>query len=395
MLKFSYAASFGAFLPGNGKRANNDFMSISFGAGPAPRSKALPWVRRLFPLLILLTCLQAQAIDYVFPGNPPNGCLATSSNSAAAGIYSCGALTLGAGDTITVGFPTQITINGDFNTGASVKINANSPNASNLTFFVTGITTLGATNTVHANIYGRNATAGTITTGDQNTIIGNLSTGDNVNQDAGVINVGTNNTVTGNITTYAGAINIGDGSTINGNILVINAGAILLHINVTLNGNLSSTVKGSDSGAGAITVYGGSTVNGSVNTYTGAITVEVAPTGSAQTVITGNIGTFTGAITVATNVAVKGSVCVGSAGAITIGAGATIGGNVEVANNGAITIGTKATVAGDATTKDALTIAADAKVGTTRIGNNCAVGTPDPPRPPQVISRYWRQLFMR
>lgn len=391
MFKLFNAASSKVALSGLGAPLRSETNATVPHGVLVPHGRTCRWVWRVLSLVLLLTCLQVQATDYIVPLGPlPSGC-----NLNSGGTVTCGPLTLAASDTIKVAAATSILIQGDFNTGASVLINASSKDASNLTIYVTGITTLGASNVVHANIIGMNATAGTITTGADNTIIGNLTTGSSDNHNAGVINVGTGNTVTGNISTWDGAINIGDSSVINGNILVVNAGAILLHINVTVNGNVSSTVTGSDSGAGAITVYGGSTVNGSVNTFTGAITVEVAPTGSAQTVITGNIGTSAGAITVATDVAVNGSVCVGSAGAITIGAGATIGGNVEVANDGAITIGTKATVKGDATTKDALTIAGDASVGTTRLGNQCAVGTPAPAQPPRVLSRYWKQLFVR
>lgn len=352
----------------------------------AAKASAGRWALRVMPILLLLVSFQVEAAtNYVFPGNLPAGCAYdTNSASAPVKIFNCGALTLAAGDAILLTGATQINIDGDFNTGASARLNANG-NSANLNIYVAGITYLGDYTILHGNIFGTNNTTGTITTGANSQVVGNLTT-----TTAGVINVGNGGTVTGDLTTKSGAINVGDNATIKGSILSTLAGAITVGVNAKVTGSISSTGSGSGSGAGAITIGDNSIIDGGISTNTGAITIQV---GSK---VGGDIVTNDGAITVATNVNVSGSVCTGNSGAITIGASANVAGNVETAKAGAITVGTKANVGGGVTVHGAgaRTIAADATVGQT-IGSTCGVPAAPHVNAPRIISRDWRQLFMR
>lgn len=368
-------------VPGRGQPRRGCLQSTLFFAGA--RSRIRPLVLTLIALFLLLIGLQGQAAEYKFPGSLPAGC---SASGITAGIllYNCGALTLAAGDSIVVTGLTQITIAGDFTVGEASQLNAGGP-SSNLNLYVSGITFLGDYTALNGNIWATNGTAGTITTGANSQVVGNLTT-----TSAGVINIGNNGSVVGNLSTVAGAINVGDNGTITGNITTSSAGAITVGVNAKVSGFVSST-SGSGTGAGAITVGGGSTIGGGISTDAGAITVEVGGT------VGGNVSTGDGAITVATNANVSGSVCTGNSGAITIGASATVNGNVETAEAGAITIGTKAVVTGDVKAEKAgdTTIAPDAKVGANRIGSACALPSPKPKTTLRITSRDWRQLFMR
>ena len=379
----SFCAASSLPLPGRSKQARQQTVSPIAGHGLSVGSCARRWALPLIPMLLLLASLQAQAADYIFPGFLPNACTVEPTNNAA-GIFNCGPLTLAAGDTITVTRTAQINVNGDFVTGAYTRLNSSGSSA-NLTIVVSGISYLGDYTILHGNIIGINSTAGTITTGANTEVIGNLTT-----TTAGVINVGQNSSVTGDLNTKSGAINVGDNSTITGSILSSLAGAITVGVNVKVSGTVSSTGEKSGVGAGAITIGDNSIIHGGITTNTGAITVNV---GSK---VGGNIITNDGAITVATNVNVTGSVCTGNSGAITIGDSANIGGNVETANAGAITIGNSANVTGGVKVQKAgaTTIAPDATVGS-RIGSGCAIGPPQPKPVPRVIYRDWRQLFMR
>ena len=78
-----------------------------------------------FVWLLLGWISPANAASYTFPGNMPAGC------SGSAGTYTCPALTLIAGDTLTIGAPTPatITINGGLNiSSASVNFSGNPSN---------------------------------------------------------------------------------------------------------------------------------------------------------------------------------------------------------------------------------------------------------------------------
>ena len=129
----------------------------------------LPW--RLVGAVVLMMCaLPAYALDYVFPGNLPIGCVDNSG-----GNYACGALALAADDTVTVAAPTpaKITFSGAFGGGAGVLLNAGSA-ASNLTLVVNGALTLGAGSTMNATV--QTLGAGAVSVGAGSTLSGNIST---------------------------------------------------------------------------------------------------------------------------------------------------------------------------------------------------------------------------
>lgn len=381
---FAVASAFSRTFTEQGRMNQRPLTDLD---GSLECSSGKRWALRIVPVLLLLVSLHVEAAtNYVFPTNLPAGCVynGMSTTPPATQLYTCGALTLAASDAIILTGATQITINGDFNTGASARLNA-SGKSTDLTIFVTGITYLGDYTILHGNIVGTNNATGTITTGANTQVVGNLTT-----TEAGVINVGNGGSVTGDLTTKSGAINVGDNATVDGSLISTLAGAITVGVNAKVTGSISSTTTGSGSGAGAITIGDNSIIDGGISTNTGAITVQV---GSK---VGGNISTNDGAITVATNVNVSGSVCTGNSGAITIGASANVGGNVETASAGAITVGTKANVGGGVIVHGAgaKTIAADATVGE-RIGSTCGVGAAPPTPAPRIIARDWRQLFMR
>ena len=409
------------------RRSNNrgpwsqQYMAL-FCYSPSFGFDARQWILRLVPLLLLLVWLPAQAEDYNFTNNIPTDYIPAACTGPVSDVYTCTPLTLAASDTITITGPIAITVIGDFTTVSPTQINA-AGDPSDLTITVTGITDLGANTIFKGRIIGNNAITGTITIGANSqvegdlttteagvinigadsTIIGKLTTksgainvGDRITVTgsissslAGVINIGDDSTIIGDLNTKFGAINVGDISTITGSILSSGEGAITIGVDAKVTGDVATTSIGSGTGAGAITIKSGAEVNGSVTTNTGAITVE------EDAKVDGNVSTNAGAITVGTGANIGRSVCSGKSGAITIGASANVGGNVETAKAGAITVGALANVTGRAKVHNAgaLTIGAGATVGE-RIGTSCEIGPP-PISLPQIISRQWRQIFMR
>ena len=97
---------------------------------------------------LLLGTLPAHAIDYVFPGNLPLGCVDNSG-----GNYSCGGMTLAAGETFTIAAPKPVTItfSSAFTAGAGVKLNAAGA-ASDLALIVNGSFVLGANSTLNGSV---------------------------------------------------------------------------------------------------------------------------------------------------------------------------------------------------------------------------------------------------
>lgn len=383
---------------------------------------ARQWILRLVPLLLLLVWLPAQAEDYNFTNNIPTDYIPEACTGPVSDVYTCTPLTLAASDTITITGPIAITVIGDFTTVSPTQINA-AGNPTDLTITVTGITDLGANTIFKGRIIGNNAITGTITIGANSQVEGDLTT-----TEAGVINIGADSTMVGKLTTKSGAINVGDRSTvtgsissslagvitigddsvvvgdlntlsgainagdrvtITGSILSSLAGAITVGADAIVTGDIATTYEGSEIGAGAITIGSGSEVAGSVSTYTGAITV------GTDAKVDGNVTANDGALSIGAGANIGKSVCSGNSGAITIGASANVGGNVETATAGAITVGALANVTGGATVHKAgaLTIGANSTVGE-RISTSCEVVTP-PTSLPRIISRQWRQVFMR
>lgn len=102
------------------------------------KHRVLAMLCLLLPCSLWLFAAQAHAAAYVLPGTLPAGC------SASAGTYTCGALTLGNNDTLTLGapLPATINVNGNFNAGNRAFINASGA-ASDLGINVTGSVSVG------------------------------------------------------------------------------------------------------------------------------------------------------------------------------------------------------------------------------------------------------------
>ena len=168
------------------------------------RLRGPSWSRRLQSLLGLVAALagqQAGATAYSFPGNLPAGCSGNSGN------YSCAAVSLLYGDTITINSPkpATITVNGDLVLD-TCSINASGVPA-DLTLVVTGVLTPGYQSVVNANlqvgsIAGTNATL--------------ASFGGTITATTGNVVLGPQNTVAGTITTTSGGVTLGQGSKASG-----------------------------------------------------------------------------------------------------------------------------------------------------------------------------------
>ena len=365
----------------------------SFMAGCRWRNRGVVRHRSLHfmaVLCLLLTWLPAQAANYTFPGNLPAGC------SGGSGSYSCGALAIGSGDTISVTVPTTLSINGSLTAGAGSAIHAGGV-ASDLTLIVMGETTTGANVSIAANLTGTgvvNLGASAAFTGNIKTQSADINIGDNstVNGSiattvAGVVNVGANCRVTGSISTLSGAITVGANSRVDGSISSALAGVVTLGAGATAGGNTTTV-------SGAINIGAGSNVVGFVlNTVAGAITLGDSAS------VTGGIGTNSGAITLGTGSSAGGSICTGVAGAVTLNANASVAGNVTT-NAGAITVGDQSAVGGTlSAVAGAVTVGASSKVGVTASTLLCplALVYASSVIPPVTVikSREWRQLFMR
>lgn len=173
----------------------------------AQPTMALAALVTLLLALLALTAIPAQAANnYNFPDHLPPNCTDNSN-----GNYSCGALTLGAGDIITVSSPATVTVSGAMTIGANTSINATG-SASSLNFQVKGAFSLGDDSTLHANISTGESAANI---GGHTEIVGDISTGN------GVVTTLTFVKMTGNITTTGsttGTVNIGADNIIAGYI---------------------------------------------------------------------------------------------------------------------------------------------------------------------------------
>ena len=351
-------------------------------------------LRSMAALLLVAACMPAEAVDYTFPGNLPVSCRGSG------GSYTCSELTLAAGDTISVASRTSIIVNGALTTGYSSQINHGGA-VSDLSIAVTGITDLGPSTSVTANLMGEGAvTMGTLGrfTGDIKTQsaainIGTLSVvnGSLETVVAGVVNVGANSRVSGSIITLSGAINIGANAQVDGLVSSRHAGVVTLGESAIVGGNVMTV-------SGAINVGARSNVAGYLlSTLAGAVTV-------GDNAIVGGVGTKSGAITIGTGSRSVGSVCSSKAGAITLNDNTEVAGNLAT-RDGAITVGDGSQVKGSVNAVvGAVTISSSAKVG--NVANNVAcpqdlyeASLAPQSKPtksiPVIKSREWRHIFMR
>lgn len=192
----------------------------------------------------LLLSGAAQATNYTFPGSMPAGC------SGSGGSYSCGALSLGWNDTISIADPkpATITINGTLSTDTST-INSGGV-ASDLNLVVTGALTTGFQAVLNANVTAAsvNASGG----GTEVKFGGSLSaTGGPINllfrttvagsiQTSGAISLGQESVVSGSVTGTTGPVDVGYAAKVTGPITT-SSGAISFEQSSVASGCVTST----------------------------------------------------------------------------------------------------------------------------------------------------------
>jgi MSHA biogenesis protein MshQ len=228
----------------------------------------------------------AQAANYVFPGTLPAGC------SGAGPTYTCGALSLGNNDTVTINGskPATITINGNFYTNNAVINNAGT--AADLTIVASGTLSTRDNVVIKANVQ-----AATI---NNNTNAAQF--GGNVTATSGNVLLAYQTTVTGTVTSGNGSITMGNEAVIGGDVISTGGGAV--------NVKYKSRITGSVTTTGAVTLENQTQVGGSVNGGTGAIEVNY------QAQVTGSVISSTGTILM-DNESVAGA-CVKSTGSAAI-----------------------------------------------------------------------------
>jgi hypothetical protein len=279
---------------------------------------------------LVFVALPAQAANYVFlngSSNLPAGCTYVSP-----GIYSCGIVTLGVGDTISIGGakPATITFAGALTTGPSNLINAVG-SAADLTLVTIGVLNLGVDTIVNADVIASAA----VNLGDGSLLNGNLVTASPTTtaNGTGIVTLGANSSVSGYILTDGGAVTVGASGSVGGRITT-QAGVVTLGADVEVRGGIST-------GAGAVTVGdGGRTVGGGITTSAGVVTL------TTNVKIDGDIWTRGGAITIGARSSTCGSVISTGAGVVTLGADVKIGGSIN-SIAGAITVGSGSRVGGD------------------------------------------------
>jgi hypothetical protein len=324
-------------------------------------------LRLVVLLSLLLAGMPAQArVAYQFG---PTGPLPTSCerNLLSTTSYTCGAVTLAVGDTITVGLlkPVTVTFTGTFNTAAGNLINT-AGITSDLNLVMGGVVTLAANSIVNANVTGTAA----INLGADSSIGGNITT----STTTGVVSLGVNTTVGGFIHTDAGAVSVAGSSVVVGDIAT-DAGVVSLLTNTSVGGGIKTI-------AGGISVGGSSTIGGDITTEAGVVTIltDVAVSGGIKTTaggvtvgagstIGGDISTEAGVVVIETNVTVGGIETI--AGGITVGAESSICGNVISTGAGIVTIATNVQIGGDiSTVPGAITV----NNGSTVVGNIISTG---------------------
>jgi MSHA biogenesis protein MshQ len=328
-------------------------------------------------LSILLTGMPAQAAtEYEFPpvgqlpvGQLPAGCSiddpSITANQLSTTSYTCGALTLADGDTISVGLlttPVTVTFTGAFTTAAGNLINAQGT-TSDLNIVTNGVLTLGADTILNTNVTGTaginlgagssiggnitaSTTTGVVTLGASSTVGGFIHTdlgavnvaglsvvGGDITTEAGVVTLSPSVSVAGGIETIAGGVTVGGSSIIGGDITT-EAGVVTLLTNVSIGGGIETI-------AGGITIGDGSSiVSGSITTEAGVVTLLT------NVSVGGDIETIAGGITVGDRSSICGSVITTGAGVVTITTNVQIGGDIRSVP-GAITVGSQSTVAGN------------------------------------------------
>lgn len=246
-------------------------------------------------MLASLACLpQAWAVNYAFPGALPAGC------SGSAGVYTCGTVNLGAGDTITIGqVPTTITF-------GALAVNNAQINAAGQATDLNIVVTNGLTSVLSGAKIMANVRAGLVSSSGGATFGGNIeatstyvSLGGSATVGGSIyaqtyVDTGGGSKVTGSITSATSYIDTGSGSTIGGSLSALGT-------YVDIHG--SATVGGSIKAQSYVSMTTNSSVSGNVTART---TVNL---GTGSTVARCVRSETSGAITLPGPTAVGGACC--------------------------------------------------------------------------------------
>ncbi len=360
---------------------------VSWGSR-ARRPGAWAWQKRVGAMLCLCWPLMAQAAAYLFPGNLPAGC------SGSAGSYTCGAVTLAAGDTLNaVVSPTTISFT-SLNVG-SASINA-AGSAANLTLNVSGMLSASAGAVVKANV-----NAGSVSSS------GAVSYGGNLVTTTGAVTLGAGTTVAGALRTTTGAITLLTGTSTTYTTVgsISSGGTVTLNAYNGVAGDLVGylvSAAGYNNFGGSITstttyvsLGGHATVTGSIYSQTYVDTGGYSSVGGNITSATSYIDTGTATsvggslAALGTYVDIHGSATVGgsikAASYVSMTTNSSVGGNITAQST--VYMGTGSTAgkcvrsqgSGSITVPSATAVGgACCGVGST-CGNTCVVGSPKPP----------------
>ncbi|HEX5372613.1 MAG TPA: hypothetical protein VFW84_07750, partial [Aquabacterium sp.] len=328
----------------------------------------------------------AGAASYSFPGALPAGCSGSGTS------YTCGALSLGAGDTVAVvNASTTITLTSLSANTAQI----NAAGVANLTLNMSGTLSAAGGATIKANV-----NAGAVSSSGAVSYVGSLST------TTGAISLGAGSTVTGVLTTTTGAITLltgtsGSYTTVGG----INSGGIVTinaynRINGDTVGYLLSAA-GHNVFGGSITTTttyvslgGNATVNGSIYAQTyvdtgGNSTITGSITSATSYIDTGTATTVGGSLNaLGTYVDIHGSASVGGGiyakSYVSMTTNSTVGGNITA--NSTVYMGSGSTVSQcvRSTGASTITVPSAGAVGGACCGagstctSTCVTGTPKP-----------------
>lgn len=276
----------------------------------------------------------------------PAGC------SGSAGSYSCGAVTLAAGDTVAIGaVPTTISFS-SLSTN-SAKINSSGA-ASDLTLNISGQLSASAGAVIMANV-----NAGSVNSSGAVTYGGSIAT------TTGAVSLGPGTTVAGNLSTTTGAITLQGGTA----SVYTTVGSITSGGTVTLNAynGVSGDLVGYLVSSAGHNNYGGSITSTTTYVSLGSY-ATVAGDIYAQTYVdTGHHSTVGGSITSATSYIDTGSsTSVGGSLAslgtyVDIHDGSTVGGSIKTASYFSMTI--NSSVGGNITSQTTIHMDSGSSVG--------------------------------
>ena len=310
------------------------------------RPGAWAWLRGAGALLCLSWPLLGHAAAYVFPGNLPAGC------SGSAGTYTCGAVTLAAGDTVAIGV-TPTTISFSSLSANNAKINAAGA-ASGLTLNVSGQLSASAGAVIMANVNaGSVASSGAVTYG------GSLAT------TTGAVSLGAGTTVAGNLSTTTGAITLltGTATTYTTVGSITSGGTVTLNAYNGVSGDLVGYLvssAGHNNYGGSITATTTYVSLGSYATVAGDIYAQTYVDTGHHSTVGGSITSATSYIDTGSSTSVGGSLsALGTY--VDIHDGSTVGGSVKTASYFSMTH--NSSVGGNITSQTTIYMGSTSSVG--------------------------------